>query len=127
VKLGLRKLWRRFGKKRLGHSRAVDRNAAHLLTDWSTIACRKRNVDTSRVQTSRNPAEVTCPKCMVGKPHEFRPVDRAYARVVGAGVHKKKRDDVVEWIHAVGGPEAVLRMSPLKIREGVSAYLGGPL
>ena len=32
---------------------------------------------------------------------------------------------MVEWVHAVGGPEVVLRMSPLKIREGIHGYLGG--
>jgi hypothetical protein len=61
---------------------------------------------------------------MKAKPHEFHPVDLAYARVIGTGIHKK-RDDVVEWIHAAGGPEVVLHMSPLKIREGVYGYLGG--
>lgn len=65
MKLGLRKLWRRFGR-RFGHAIG---NPVHLLTDWSYIACRKGKIDTSRVQTSRDPVEVTCPKCMKAKPH----------------------------------------------------------
>lgn len=109
-------------RRRYGHTAKVD--PVHFLTDWSYIACRKGKVDTGRVQTSRSPHDVTCPRCMKAKPHEFHPVDRAYARAVGAGIHKK-RDGVVEWIHAAGGPEVVLRMSPLKIREGVYGYLGG--
>lgn len=114
-----RALRRRFG---LARSSGVG-DLVHLSTDWANIACRKGDIDTSKVAVSRSPHDVTCPRCMKAKPHEFHPVDRAYARVRSAGI-QKKRDDVVEWIHAAGGPETVLRMPAGKIREGVNSYLG---
>ena len=72
-------------RRRYGHANA---SPVHLLTDWSYIACRKGKIDTSRIPASRSPSEVTCPRCMKAKPHEFRPVDLAYARVIGVGLHK---------------------------------------
>jgi hypothetical protein len=119
LRKGLRALRRRFGFSHQGSSDPV-----HFLVDWSNVACRKGRVDTSKIFTSRSPHDVTCPRCMKAKPSEFSPVDRAYARVRGAGI-TKRRDDVVEWIHAAGGPEEVLRMPSGKIREGAHAYLGG--
>ncbi len=109
-------------RRRYGHAgKTVE--PVHLLTDWRYVACRKAE-QRGMIHGSRDPSEVTCLKCMKAQPAQFDPVDLAYARAVNAGIHKKKRDDVVEWIHAAGGPEVVLRMSPLKIREGVGAYLG---
>lgn len=71
----------------------------HLLTDWSNIACRKREVDTSKIYTTRNPAEVTCEKCKRAQPHydwarleEFRRQggrDPKHYRALGKKVIKK--------------------------------------
>ena len=109
------------------YGRAGGAEPVHFLTDWRYVACRKAE-QRGTIHGSRNPSEVTCPKCMKAQPHQFDPIDLAYARVIHTlpptGLRGKKRDAVVEWIHAAGGPEVVLRMSPLKIREGVGAYLG---
>jgi len=112
-----RALRRRYGRA------AGGREPVHFLTDWAHVACRKA-AQRGQIRGSRDPSEVTCPRCMKAAPHQFDVKDLAYARVVhDADVHKK-RDDVLEWIDVAGGPEAVLRMPLLKIREGVGGYLG---
>ncbi len=35
----------------------------HLLTDWRDVACRKRE-QKGEIRGSRNPADVTCARCM---------------------------------------------------------------
>lgn len=43
--------------------------AVHLMTDWNTVACRKSPVHQKNIMRSREPEEVTCPKCMKYSPH----------------------------------------------------------
>jgi hypothetical protein len=60
---------RRALKRRYGRSGKSSSDPVHFLVDWSKVACRKRDVDTSRVQASRSPSDVTCPKCKRAQPH----------------------------------------------------------
>jgi hypothetical protein len=73
MKLGLRKLKKRYGRAAGSlYVRQADGRVGgptHLLVDWANIACRKRNVDTSKLYSSRDPGEVTCDKCKKAQPH----------------------------------------------------------
>ena len=61
---------RRALKRRYGRASIYrDTTPVHFLVDWSYIACQKRKVDTSRLQASREPIDVTCAKCKRAQPH----------------------------------------------------------
>ena len=50
-------------ERRRREKRLIDPRAVHFLVDWNTIACRRAR-PRGVFYSTRNPHEVTCPKCL---------------------------------------------------------------
>ncbi len=66
----------------------------HLQTDWAYVACRKRE-QKGQMRATRNPGEVTCPRCIRAQPYAFpermRPRTRTRREPLVAVAHKAVR------------------------------------